>query len=353
MDIPELLKSGQPESSTLEYKSTGAHADSIIREIIALANNKGGTIIIGAREEEGDRVEIEDVQNSSRLEENIQNQLATKVEPRTEIEFQTCKYEDKQVVGIVVESYRLLRSVDINNRPVFPIRQGSTTTYLHGMDLARAYAGEGPSLAPRPKESIADSDLTAFEYLNNSSAESREEQVLVLFNYARKYNQDDGITIDELSDLLRDARIHELHELGVMLRDLAKDGKIMSMNTNPARWTITMDGIHNVDSLGSEEGKRRSLTEYYRMADSPTKSDSALIVGWYIEQQEDVGGFTSSEVAERAEEARIQLGANVSRDLSRQIQSANLMKVSESEGRDVYALTLTGEEYVEDQLLNI
>lgn len=353
MDISELLESGQPESPTLEYKSTDAHPDSIIREIIALANNKGGTIIIGAREENGDIVEIEGVQDPSGLEENIQNQLATKVEPRTEIEFQICKYNAKQVVGISVEPYRLLRSVEIHNRPVFPIRQGSTTAYLHGMDLARAYAGKAPNSIPTPSENLADSDLTAFEYLNDSGAESREEQILVLFNYVRKYKQDDGITIAELSDLMQDARIPELDGLGMKLRELEEDGKIMSIDFDPARWTITIDGIRYVDSLNSDEKKDQSLPEYYRMADSPTKSDSALIVGWYMEQEEGVRGFTSSEISDRAQEARIQLGANVSRDLSKQIQLANLMKVSESGGRAVYSLTRTGEEYVEDELLNV
>lgn len=104
-------------------------------------------------------------------------------------------------------------------------------------------------------------------------------------------------------------------------------------------------------SSPSSKGKSKSLTEYYRMADNPTKQDSALIVGWYLEYHENESDFTKPEIEERAKDAKVSLGANVSRDLSSQVKNSHLEKVDERDGQDAYHLTLTGEEYVENELL--
>ena len=104
-------------------------------------------------------------------------------------------------------------------------------------------------------------------------------------------------------------------------------------------------------AAGSTE-KSRSLTEYYRQTDDPTKKDSALLVGWYLEYHEDQSNFTRPEVEERAQDAKISLGANVGRDLSRHIKEGRLEKIEERDGQDAFHLTLTGEEYVENELLD-
>lgn len=105
------------------------------------------------------------------------------------------------------------------------------------------------------------------------------------------------------------------------------------------------------NAASSSSGKSRSLTEYYRTTDDPTKRDSALIVGWYLEYHEDQSDFTKPEVEEQATDAKIGLGANVSRDLSHQVKDGHLEKVDERDGQDAYHLTLTGEAYVEEELL--
>jgi len=106
-------------------------------------------------------------------------------------------------------------------------------------------------------------------------------------------------------------------------------------------------------TASSGAGKSRSLTEYYKQADGPTKQDSALIVGWYLEYHEDQSDFTRPEIEERAQDAKISLGANVSRDLSNQVGNSHLEKVDERDGQDAYHLTLTGEDYVEGELLEV
>lgn len=98
--------------------------------------------------------------------------------------------------------------------------------------------------------------------------------------------------------------------------------------------------------------KSRSLTEYYRKADDPTKKDSAFLVGWYLEYHEDQPDFTRPEVEERARDAKISLGKNVGRDLSNHVKEGRLEKVDERDGNDAYHLTITGEEYVDDELIS-
>ena len=105
------------------------------------------------------------------------------------------------------------------------------------------------------------------------------------------------------------------------------------------------------NSTTTTSGKSRSLTEFYKGADDPTKKDAALIVGWYLEYHENKPDFTSSDIKETAQDAKISLGANVSRDLSKQVEGSHVEKVDEREGKDAYHLTITGEEYVQDDLL--
>jgi len=103
-------------------------------------------------------------------------------------------------------------------------------------------------------------------------------------------------------------------------------------------------------STGTVE-KSRSLTEYYRKADDPTKKDSAFLVGWYLEYQEGQSDFTRPEVEERARDAKISLGKNVGRDLSSHVKEGRLEKVDERDGNDAYHLTITGEEYINGELI--
>jgi len=103
---------------------------------------------------------------------------------------------------------------------------------------------------------------------------------------------------------------------------------------------------------GTSSAKSRSLTEFYRTVDTPTKQDSALIVGWYLEYHQEQDNFTKSEIEEKAKDAKISLGANLSRDISNQVEDGHIERVSERDGQGAFHLTLSGEDYVTDELLN-
>jgi hypothetical protein len=151
--------------------------------------------------------------------------------------------------------------------------------------------------------------------------------------------------IDEAETWFEGLREDYLSDIDTETLNAAANGS-STVSRNPEG---TQETDANTSSLSS--GKSRSLSEYYKNVDNPTKRDSALIVGWYLEYHEGQDDFTRQEVEERAQDAKISLGANVSRDLSNQVQDGHLEKVNERDGKDAYHLTLTGEEYVEGELL--
>lgn len=99
-------------------------------------------------------------------------------------------------------------------------------------------------------------------------------------------------------------------------------------------------------------GKQRTLGEFYRQTDNLSKKDTALLTGWYLEIKEEIRPFTSEEVEEKGKQTKMSLGANVSRDLSSQVENGYLgLEEDEMKGKSGFYVTLTGEEYVENELL--
>lgn len=135
------------------------------------------------------------------------------------------------------------------------------------------------------------------------------------------------------------------------------DAKTIEAAANRSSSTVSSPkpnggAVSDSPSTSASSGKSRSLTEYYKQTDSPTKKDSALLVGWYLEYNENQSDFTRPEAEERAQDAKISLGANVGRDLSSHVKEGRLEKVDERDGTDAFHLTITGEEYVHNELVN-
>lgn len=151
--------------------------------------------------------------------------------------------------------------------------------------------------------------------------------------------------VDEAETWFESLREDYLGDIDTETVEAAADGAGTAIETTPIEQSSTSE------SVGSSTEKSRSLTEFYKQANDPTKRDAALLVGWYLECHERQSDFTRVEVEERATDAKISLGANVSRDLSKQVEEGNIAKVSERDGQDAYHLTLTGEDYVEAELL--
>lgn len=109
------------------------------------------------------------------------------------------------------------------------------------------------------------------------------------------------------------------------------------------------DSEKNPSTNRSKRAKQTSLSELYTNADISYKRDAALLVGWFLEMVEGQDDFVKSEIKERAVQAKIELGANLPRDISTLIEKGYLQKVSSRDGEKAYYLTRTGESHVEDE----
>lgn len=137
--------------------------------------------------------------------------------------------------------------------------------------------------------------------------------------------------------------------------DFLPDVDTTTVETTASQPASNSDGANdttNSNGGNSSSGESRSLPEYYKMAGDLIKRDRALLVGWYLEYHENEDDFTSKEVESRAQNAKIGLGQNVSRDLSKQVQEGRLDVVDQRDGSDAYHLTRSGEEYIDNDLLS-
>ncbi len=107
------------------------------------------------------------------------------------------------------------------------------------------------------------------------------------------------------------------------------------------------------DNGADESMPERTLPEYYNIAGGSdlTKKDRALLVGWFLTQREGVDDFSSGDVEQKAKEAQIAIGSNVSRDLRKQVGDGHIVETNESESPSTYQPTITGQEYVEEELV--
>lgn len=114
------------------------------------------------------------------------------------------------------------------------------------------------------------------------------------------------------------------------------------------------DGSSHTTTSGSTAngGKQISLSELYQSSDDMTKRDRILLIGHYKEKYENQDDFTRQEIEDAAQDSKIQLGANVSRDFRLQIEDGYLTQVGERDGDKAYYLTRTGEDYVSNELLS-
>ena len=123
---------------------------------------------------------------------------------------------------------------------------------------------------------------------------------------------------------------------------------------SPAPAEPTSDGGKSGSSAGftpgGSEGKPLTLSEIGREVDLPYKRDAALLVGWYLEHVEGMEEFTRSDIEDKAKESKVELGANVPRDISTLVERGLLVQVGERESTKTYYTTRTGEEYVLEEL---
>lgn len=154
MDFVEILERELDESEELEYKDKRADNTSIVKDLVALANDDGGKLLYGVRESSGAIEEIQNIDNYSQFEESISQTISSQVDPVLPIEVRKVEHNESVVVGMSVDHQGLLHTFDTgNNKPCIPMRVGSTTDYLSGATLREFY---------RSRFESADSGLTGW-----------------------------------------------------------------------------------------------------------------------------------------------------------------------------------------------
>ena len=98
-----------------------------------------------------------------------------------------------------------------------------------------------------------------------------------------------------------------------------------------------------------EGAKKTSAAEFLKRGDFKNQSDRALALGFYLEKFEHRTSFTSSELAQLGKETK-QPFANASDSVAKLTSRGLMMSAGDKDTQRAYALTASGETYVEGLL---
>lgn len=93
-------------------------------------------------------------------------------------------------------------------------------------------------------------------------------------------------------------------------------------------------------------GKKLAASEFLRRVKPKNQTDRALLLAYYLERVEGMSSFTTTELGEKAREAKDPFG-NVSDVVGKLSARGLMMSAGDKEGQRAYALTASGEQYVE------
>jgi len=96
-------------------------------------------------------------------------------------------------------------------------------------------------------------------------------------------------------------------------------------------------------------GKKLAPAEFMKKATPKNQTDRAAALAYYLEKVEGQAGFTTGELGELGKKAKYPFG-NISDVVARLVSRGLMMSSGEKEGQRAYALTASGEEYVESML---
>jgi len=182
-DLKQLIRNG--ESSLLEFKTEGAHNDSIAKEIVAFANFSGGKLLIGVSDE-GEAVGVQDRSVEQRVVQICRNNVFPSIIPVV----QFSEIDGKTILVVEVpkgenKPYR------VKGSGKFYIRAGSSSLEPSNEELVRLFQNGGlVHYETKPVYGSSISDLNR-SYLNEyfvkyrslgEDIENEEEIWQMLFN---------------------------------------------------------------------------------------------------------------------------------------------------------------------------
>jgi hypothetical protein len=114
-----------------------------------------------------------------------------------------------------------------------------------------------------------------------------------------------------------------------------------------SRKPFTSDSSITADSVLVEPGgKKTSAAEFMKKSTAKNQIDRALVLGYYLEKFEKFSGFTSTELADLGKQTKYPF-ANASDAVAKLTGRGLMMSAGDKEGKRAYALTASGEAYVE------
>jgi len=96
-------------------------------------------------------------------------------------------------------------------------------------------------------------------------------------------------------------------------------------------------------------GKKLSAGEFLKKASHKNQTDRALVFGYYVERMTSQPRFTTTELGTLGLETKHPF-SNISDAVARLVSRGLMMSSGEKENQRAYALTASGEEYVESML---
>jgi len=170
MNVDRIIDEQRKENDELEYKHPEENSEDFAKELAAFANSGGGRIIVGVVEQNGEISDLVSVDNPQQLEERIHQAIATRLIPRlqfstTEHTYQGGKesWHDTTLITLTRDASDRLHGYKHENFHVIPVRQGSTTRYATGQEIADFYErGIRPGRADEiTEDSVTDSTSLA------------------------------------------------------------------------------------------------------------------------------------------------------------------------------------------------
>ena len=192
--ILDLITQG--EGPSVEFKMEPVRPEKIAREIVALANTRGGTIVIGVTD---DGV-IEGVSNIKHWEERMANIARHSVIPSINIGFFSIKVEDKNVVAVIVPKGQDKPYQTTDGK--YYVRIGSTNRIATQSELLRLFQAAGTfhhDLTPVSGTEIKDLNFSKldnyFSNYNFSFSREKDDQKQILLQNTDILGSHGAITI--------------------------------------------------------------------------------------------------------------------------------------------------------------
>ena len=178
-ELLEIIKGG--ESSKVQFKERLSHSDSIVQELIAFSNSKGGIIIFGVNDRTGELngLSFGEIQQINQQLVNIASQ---KVYPPVFLETETVKIDDNQLVVVSIDE-GISKPYKVSNGTIY-LKNGSDKRKVTSNDEIARLLGSKNLLADEMEiydTSIKDLNIWLFsEYFRKEFGISYEEKGLSL-----------------------------------------------------------------------------------------------------------------------------------------------------------------------------